>query len=511
MKTKFVLSIIALFVSTIIFAQQKTHSLQLNVAFSKNVATNFKSNGRLFLFLNTDPNAEPRTQIWPSKGNFIFGRNYTNLQSDKILKINESKDWAKTVDWTFENIPEGDYFLQILWDQDTEESTINAPGNIYSNKQKITVDKSSEINILLDQTITPWQIDKNDLVREINFKSDTLSKFWGKPMYIKTSILLPRQYKESEKKAYPIRYNISGFADRYTRVNRLTSDKDFMNWWTSEAPRIINVFLDGEGPFGDSYQMDSDNSGPYGDALVHELIPYIEAKYRGTTTPETRFVDGCSTGGWVSLALQIFYPETFNGSFSYSPDAVDFDNYQLINIYKDKNAFTNEYGYLRPVCRDSDGEPNLSLKEFIQYENVLSSSDNYLKSGGQFGAHAALYSPKGKNGLALPMFDSTTGLIDSAVADAWKKYDLKLYVQKNWPKLGPKLQNKIYIWMGDMDNFYLNNATRSFSEYLQTTQNPKSNAEIIVSPMQGHCQQYSDRAVLEQILKRIGKLKRKTQ
>ena len=135
-----------------------------------------------------------------------------------------------------------------------------------------------------------------------------------------------------------------------------------MNWWESDdAPQIINVFLDGEGPFGDSYQMDSENSGPYGDALTNELIPFIESTYRGTDTPTTRFVDGCSTGGWVSLGLQLYYPDFFNGTFSYSPDAIEFENYQLINIYKDENAFVNEFGYMRPVARMTDGEPFLSM------------------------------------------------------------------------------------------------------------------------------------------------------
>ena len=280
-----------------------------------------------------------------------------------------------------------------------------------------------------------------------------------------------------------------------------------MKWWDSEeAPQIINVFLDGEGPFGDSYQMDSDNSGPYGEALITEFIPAIESQYRGSTSSATRFVDGCSTGGWVSLGLQLYYPETFNGVFSYSPDAVEFTNYQLINIYEDKNAFVNEFGYKRPVMRSTAGEPMLSLKEFIQYENVLGASNTYLNSGGQFSAHTALYSPKGSNGLPQPLFDPQTGVIDADVASHWKKYDFKIHAEKNWNELGPKLQGKIFIWMGDMDHFYLNPATREFSDYLSKTTNPSSDAEIIFAPMEGHCSQFSDKVVLQQMQERLKKI-----
>ena len=249
--------------------------------------------------------------------------------------------------------------------------------------------------------------------------------------------------------------------------------------------------------------MDSDNSSPFGYALIHELIPYIESLYRGTNTSETRFVDGCSTGGWVSLGLQLYYPETFNGCFSYSPDALEFENYQLIDIYHDKNAYVNEYGFLRPVRRNTDGEPTWSMKDLVQVENVLSPTNNYLKSGGQFGAHTALYSPKGSNGLPMPMFDPITGAIDTLVAKSWEKYDFKKYVAKNWEVLGPKVQGKIYISMGDMDNFYLNIATRLFVDFLKKTKNPKSNAVIEFLPREGHCMQYSNRKILNQIAMKL--------
>lgn len=266
--------------------------------------------------------------------------------------------------------------------------------------------------------------------------------------------MLPPNFNQKKAPGYPVRYNVAGYGGRYDRVNRLVSNEHFITWWKSdESPEIINVFLDGEGPFGDSYQMDSENSGPYGYALIHELIPHIEAEFGGAGTAQARFVDGCSTGGWVSLGLQFFYPDYFGGAFSYSPDAVEFENYQLINIYKDQNAYINEAGYLRPVMRDVSGEPLLSLREFIQYENVLGSSDTYLNSGGQFSAHTALYSPKGDNGLPRPLIDPHTGSIDPDVAEHWKKYDFKLHLEREWETLGPKLDGKIFIWMGDMDQF----------------------------------------------------------
>ncbi len=489
------------------YAQQASSPFKATITVSEELRPYFKPDGRLFIFFGKSPYAEPRTQTWPgpwNQGGEFFAVNLRGLEADESIELNGSEGWIGTASWNLPEVPEGDYRMQVLWDQDLVESGINAPGNIYSSVSTVEIGSTAELTFELDQQIGERRVVSHPLVREIDLVSDTLSAWWGHPVHVKASVLLPAGYKEGADIAYPIRYNVAGYGGRYTRVNQLAGDDNFMEWWTSdEAPRIINVFLDGEGPFGDSYQMDSENSGPYGYSLIHELIPRIESLYRGTSTAETRFVDGCSTGGWVSLALQLFYPDQFNGTFSYSPDAIDFSNYQLINIYRDGNTFVNEYGLTRPIMRDVMGEPMVSWEDFIQYENVQGASDTYLNSGGQICSHTALYSPAGENGLPVPLIDPRSGAIDHEVAEHWKKYDLRLHCQENWEELGPQLQGKIFIWMGDMDNFYLNTATRSFSEFIDQTENPESDAEIVFTPMEGHCSMYSHRAVLMKIQERL--------
>ncbi len=491
-----------------LIAQQKQHDLSIELTVDSSLNESFQTEGRIFVFLSQNPDLEPRNQIWPNpySRTHIFAKNIDQFKPGNSLKLNKVDTWVKTSDWSLNEIPEGTYYVQLLWDQDKNESRTNAPGNLYTKKEKVVLDKAKNIKFILDQKIAPRSLKNHELSKLIDLKSDTLSKWWNKPMHVKASVLLPHNYDKN--KTYPIRYNVAGYGGRYTRINRLISNKTFMDWWDSdESPQIISVFLDGEGPFGDSYQMDSDNSGPYGYSLIHELIPFVEKSYRGTDSMTTRFVDGCSTGGWVSLGLQLYYPDVFNGVYSYSPDAIDFENYQLVNIYKETNVYTNEFGYLRPIMRDVNGEPLLSIKDFIGYENVFGSSNTYLNSGGQFSAHTALYSPKGINGLPQPMFDPETGTIDSLVAKSWEKYDFKKYAEKNWAELGPKLQGKIYIWMGDMDDFYLNTGTRGFDDFISASSEPKSDAVIEFSPMEGHCWQYSHKKVLLKIQKKINSLR----
>jgi S-formylglutathione hydrolase FrmB len=488
------------------YAQQATYPLSIEISVDPVLQEQFLDSGRMFVFLNKNPRVEPRTRTWPTAGNYIFARNFSRFDVTTPIIIDglTSGEWDTTADWDFAQVPAGTYYIQMVWHQQFDESRIVAPGNIYSLKQELVITAPTQVNVEFSEVIPALKVVEHTHVKTIEMRSDTLSTWWGKPMELKATVLLPSGYFENDDLKYPIRYNVSGYGGRYNRVNFIERNQEFADWWFSDtAPQIINVFLDGEGPFGDSYQLDSDNSGPYGYALINELIPHIETAFRNTSDASTRFVDGCSTGGWVSLALQMFYPDHFNGVFSYSPDAVEFSNYQLINIYKDDNAFVNEYGISRPVSREVTGEPTMLLRDFIRYENVMGHSGTYLNSGGQFSAHTALYSPRGKNGLPNPLFHPQGGYIDHSVAEAWKKYDLLIYAQDNWPVLGPKLQGKVYIWMGDMDNYFLNMATQKFDTFLKQTENPGSDAVVEFTPMQGHCTFFSHQRVLEQIQERL--------
>ncbi len=502
MKLKAVLFSLIAFCTLHVFSQ--TNALKVITNIDASLKNNFKSNGRIFLFVSSGQGGEPRFNTWPNSSNKIFATNIENWKPGETFVFDDAKSLVKTVEVSLNKLPAGNYRIQVLWDQDKNESRINAPGNLYSEAVSVQLDNDKTIELPLTRLIEPTKLQENKYLKEVDFISPVLSKWWGKEMHVKAAVLLPGSYFENPDEKYPVRYDVAGYGGRYTRASRYAQNKSFMDWWASkDAPQILTVFLDGEGPFGDSYQLNSENSGPYGTMLTEELIPSIEKKFRGIGTPESRFVEGCSTGGWVSLALQLFYPDFFNGCFSYSPDPVDFENFQLVNIYRDENAFYNEYNYLRPLMRDVTGEPVISQKDFVQYENVLGWSDTYVTSGEQFSAFTALFSPKGDDGLPEPLFDPNTGKIDREVAQYWRKHDLKDYVQKNWSTLGPKIAGKIWVWGADMDNYYLNPALRTFDRMLKQTKNPTSDATITFTPMEGHCQEYDFKKLYDQIEEKL--------
>ena len=123
-----------------------------------------------------------------------------------------------------------------------------------------------------------------------------------------------------------MRVHIGGYGSRFTEVDGMMSPGSGFHraWMADDAPPMILIHLDGAGPLGDPYQVDSANHGPYGAAVTRELIPMIEDEFRGIGRGDARVLDGGSTGGWVALALQVFYPEFFNGAWAFCPDSVDF-------------------------------------------------------------------------------------------------------------------------------------------------------------------------------------------
>ena len=452
--------------------------------------------GRLLLHLSRQNEKAPRFKSELTVGitpqNWDGTAAYTLEAKDKnLLSIGLDK-WVQ-------NKNDKVYF-QVIYKQNVDDGQENVPGNIYSSTDSLMLTSSSELKLTLSQTIPLPEIVDHKFVKTVVMKSKCLSNFSGHTRLLRASILLPSSYFENPDKVYPICYRAPGLNGRYTAVNNHILDKTFSEWWFSgKAPQVIYVYLDSQGPYGDTYQVDSESNGPCGKALTEELIPEIEKMVRYHPETHKRYLTGYSTGGWVALGLQVFYPDFFDGTWSYSPDPVDFEHYGLINIYQDESIFYNRYGYLQPGKRTIYGEPTFSMKDWIAGENVVSRTGDYRVSGGQFGAYNAVFGPRGKDGLPTLMFDPVTGKIDHEIARQWEKYDLKKVLERGWSTLGPKLQGKIWVWTGDMDGLYSNVATRFLKTFLDKTQNPKSDAKISFTPMAGHCQEWNDESVLKMI------------
>ena len=389
-------------------------------------------------------------------------------------------------------------------------SDLDSPGNLYSAPQTVEVGAGSQtLSFTLTDAVPPESLPEDtELLKFVRIRSDLLSDFYERDMYLRASVLLPPGYEEGSDDRYPVLYHVAGLNGRYSRSLRLLNDEEFMDYWTDEnTPPAVIVFLDGESPYGDSYQVNSAVSGPYADANFTELFPSLAEQFPINDVPGSRFVTGCSTGGWVSMALQILYPAYFNGAYSFSPDSPSFQAFQLVNLYEDDNAFYSPSGIIRPSARATNGDPIFTILHEIQQEAVMGRNGSYVNSGAQWGAWNAVYGQPDENGDPIPVWNQETGEINPIVAESWLPWDLDFYVRDSWSEIGEDLSGKLQFWMGDMDNYYLTNGLRYLEQTLNTQEAPAADAKFTWLPYHGHCGfgtkvQYID--VLEDLAIRAG-------
>jgi hypothetical protein len=489
--------------------------------------------GRLLLILSTDPSAEPRLQISNSvRTQIIFGVDVDALKPGQSVILDDAA-FGYPVRY-LHDVPPGDYFVQVVlhkyetfhradghtvklpMDRGEGQHWQLAPGNIYSTPRKITLQAGGDlVSIVLDQIIPPIPDPKDTAyIRHIKIQSALLTKFWGRPMFLSANVLLPEGFDAHPDAQFPLmifedhfnddfhnfrttapdpdlkpdysdRFHISG----YNKIQQEEAYKFYQQWIAPKFPRFLVAQINHANPYyDDSYAVNSANLGPYGDAIETELIPAIEKAFRGIGQGWARFVYGGSTGGWEALAVQMFYPDHYNGAFAACPDPVDFRGFTNINLYSDKNMFFIEGPHMRveqPGERDYLGRTLTTMKQINQYELALGS---HGRSGEQFDIWQAVYGPVGEDGYPQTIFNKETGEIDPSTAAYWKEhYDLSAILQKNWATLGAKLAGKIHVYVGSADTYFLNDAVYYLEDVLTATANPPYGGEVKYGDRAEHC------------------------
>ncbi len=408
--------------------------------------------------------------------------------------------------------------MKLPPDQGEGQHWNNKPGNFYNRPFKIRIDptKGEVIKVVMDQKILPAkEPEDTKYVKHLKIESKMLTEFWGNPTFLGAHVLLPEGFNEHPNAHYPImiyhghfpsdfggfstepadpNIDTTDYSDRfgiygYNKIQKQEAYNFYKQWISKKFPRFIVIEIQHANPYyDDSYAVNSANLGPYGDAIMFELLPEIEKKFRGIGQGWARFTYGGSTGGWEALAVQMFYPDEFNGCFAACPDPIDFRSFCLVDIYKDKNAFWYESDFKkmpRPSHRNYLGQIQATMEQNNHYELVLGT---HGRSGEQWDVWQAVYSPQGEDGYPKEIFNKETGEIDKSVADYWKEnFDLRYILERDWKTLGPKLAGKIHIFCGDMDNYYLNNAVYLMENFLKTTKTPFYKGEVDYGDRAEHC------------------------
>jgi len=497
--------VIALLVARVTATEQaRSEGPRIDVLFSREARAETVT-GMVYVAISRDNRRSPIDQTSPT-GVPLFSRFVDGLAPDAVATFT-AEDRGHPLR-SLRDLPAGEYWMQpfvnvytrfpradghTVWlhnDQWEGQDWKRSPGNLFGDPVRVAFDPKSAtpLRLVANKVIPPIPLPADtDMVKRIRFQSAILSKWWGQPIYLGATVLLPRGYDTHPNVGYPVNYMQDHFS--LNPPGGFGRGGDFDRFWMSDtAPRFIAVTLQHPSPYyDDSYGVDSANNGPYGEAIIKELIPAVEQKFRVIRQPWARMLSGGSTGGWIALAHQVLYPDFYGGSFALCPDSVDFSYHQIVNIYSDANAYYVEKGWTkveRPSQRTIDGNIEVMMKDENWYELVVGDKS---RSGGQWDIWEATYSPVGPDGYPRRLWNKETGVIDKSVAEQWKKYDMADILRKNWTVLGPKIADKIHVYVGDMDSYYLNDAVEKLNEFLTKTEDPKFAGEVVFQRRAPHC------------------------
>jgi hypothetical protein len=451
--------------------------------------------GRVIFFLSDKLDSEPRkAHSWISRQP-VFGEDVRDWKPGEERRFEKPDGFP----YALSDLPANKYVIQAVMHTNPDvPHSGTAEGNLFSKPVKREIDATAGqvIRLKIDQLVPSRDSKMNlPLAKEVKVRSHLLSHFHGREIFLRAMVILPEAYaKESERK-FSALYVIPGFGGNHREAGIYATMLGI-----SPEP-IVRIGLDAVCPLGHHVYADSDNNGPWGTALVEELIPYLEKEFRLIPEARARLLTGHSSGGWSSLWVQINHPDYFGGVWSTSPDSVDFHDFSRLNLYDpDENFFKDKTGRPWPIMRD-DGNVKLLLRDFAQMEDVIG-------PGGQMHSFEAVFGPRGMDGRPVPLWDRKTGRINPGVVKAWRRYDLVDKLQREWPTLGPKLAGKITVIMGDDDNFYLNGAVHRLKIALAKL---GSDARVFIEPGKDHGSILFSkpfRAMMDEMSSRVGAVKR---
>src|ERR1700722_1621231 len=483
--------------------------------------------GRVYVVIATKNDPEPRTQILEVEveSQQVFGADVDALAPGQNAIIGNSALGYPIAE--FRNLPAGNYWVQGVFNKYTtfhraDGHTVklpmdegkgqhwdSKPGNFYSVPEKVHIDPAASnapvIQIHLTKIVAPIDPPKDtEWVKHIRIQSQALTKFWGRPMYLGAIVVIPEGWASHPNAHYPLLVNHGHFPDDfhgfrapppdsgmsgYAQERAQAQYKFYQDWTTGKLPHMLLLLVQHANPYyDDSYAVDSANVGPYGEAINRELIPAIERQFRGIGQGWARAIHGGSTGGWETLATQIFYPDDFNGAWGACPDPVDFRAYQSVNIYEDQNAYwtIGPFGRVaQPEMRTPPGLILATTEGTNRWELVLGT---HGRSGEQWDIWQAVFSPAGPDGYPAEIWDQRTGVIHKEVAAYWREhYDLTAILERDWPTLGPKLLGKLHVMVGTADTFFLDHAVHLLEASMKSSANPHYVPDFDYGVDQPHC------------------------
>ena len=276
----------------------------------------------------------------------------------------------------------------------------------------------------------------------------------------------------------------------YNRIEQELAHQFYKEWTGPDYPRMIIIEIQHANPYyDDSYAVNSANLGPYGDAITYELIPYLEKKYRclgtGLVAVPLRRLDrrlgGPRRPGLLPRRVQRLLRRLPR------PD-------RLPRLHGRRHLQGQERVLRRRALAQGPAARDAQLPRAHQRRPWRTSTATSWCSAPRAGRASSGTSgrpcirPSGPT--ATPSGSGTSGPASSTTRSPkyWREhYDLGHILERDWPKIGKKLEGKIHIYVGDMDNFYLNNAVYLVEDILKKTKDPAYGGEVAYGDRAEHC------------------------
>lgn len=398
--------------------------------------------GRALVFLSK-VEREPRTSNSPVRLEPVVAADFGGVPGGEPMRIDSRNAIG------FPGLPSelegGTYWAQAVLDLDPLAPWPGtAAGNPYSASVRVELGgrRAPLVRLVCDRTVPLVLPSDTRYVRTVELRSELLSAFHGRPMYLRALVHLPEAWFTDPAREFPLFLFLSGYGASLAGFQSV-------DWPASPigGEPFVTVYPDPSCAYGHSGFMNSDNNGPWGDAFVDELLPALERDFRAIDHREARLLVGHSSGGLAALWLMARHPDVFAAAWARSPDPVDFRDFMGIDLYVQAgNVLYDDAGRPRPFCT-LGGWPVNYCVEHAQRERVL--------RGGVFTFFEALFGGRGTDGLPEPLFDRVTGAIDPRVVAHWRTRDLSVYLREHWDELGPMLDGRLVLTVGDNDNFLL--------------------------------------------------------
>ncbi|MFM9961800.1 MAG: alpha/beta hydrolase [Planctomycetaceae bacterium] len=459
---------LVLLIAAVSRADEKLPHWQFRLSFPKEVRAEPFSGRVVLYFSQTRP--QPRERLSWFKPEILVGRDVIDWKPGESLIIDSHKpDETTTCPQPVDQLNLAGWKVQAVARFNSWERKVgDGAGNGFS-PVSVVPSAAGTIDLPITQLIPERPFPENDWCKLLRVRSERLSEFHKREVFLQAAVLLPASYHKQPDRKYPVIFTIPGFGGTHFEGVRTEP----INEQNEGGVEFIRLMLDPSCPLGHHVFADSANNGPFGTALVTELIPELDKRFRTDARPQARFLTGHSSGGWSSLWLMVSHPDDFAGTWSTSPDPVTFENFQNINLFATgENMYSDRAGNRRPIARRGQ-QVVLWYRDFDVMEEALG-------TGGQLHSFEAAFSPRGPDGKPIRVWDRQTGIVNTEATKGWEAYDIRRVLERNWPTLGPKLSGKLHIVMGDADTFYLEGATRLLGESLK-----KLNSDAVVEMLPG--------------------------